>query len=639
MTESASDVDDAPGCCGNIWRKLTRRKVIYDDLMATDLSRVLSPLTVVLIGIGQMAGGGAFVILGTAALYAGPGVVVSFAIGALAAVVTGICYAEFAATIPRAGSGYLFSYVTLGELIAFIVGWQVILENLISCSALASAISGAINSMTDNAISNWTVHNVGSFHHQLLAPYPDLVALAIGFITVVAVCFGVHNSMRLSNILNGIEVVVIVFCIIAGFCLADTKNWTFAGFFPYGFSGVMKGAASSFFAFIGFEGVACAGEETANPQKTIPMALFTSLGIMVVLYLLQSAALTLMVPFNQVDPQSAFPEAFDKIGYTALGNVVALGIIIGLIGGLLTCLYTMTRITYAMSSDGLLFAILGKVNKRTKTPLIGEISFGSLAALLAVIFNLEILVEFLSVGTLITYTIVAAASIILHYQARVTVYDQQRQKLLPNPAMEIEAEETEPGTLKRRFRFLSFLGVGYPGFIVDLCVLLFAIFIGGFLSIFAYAYNEIREGTAWAIILLVLFALGFLTAFFIIYAHQKRRLNLPYTMPWVPFIPASAIALNVLLLINLSATTWIRFSIWFAAGLIIYFAYGIRNSALANPQQLARRRSMESLPTSDIRRDPILGLIDAPAMDVDERSPLLGRLKRGSSLLASARVS
>ncbi|XP_055347237.1 probable cationic amino acid transporter isoform X2 [Paramacrobiotus metropolitanus] len=619
---------DSPGWKARSRRflsRLTRRKVISDDVMSTELSRILTPLAVIMIGIGQMSGGGAFVVLGTAARLAGPGVMLSFAIGGLVAFTTGMCYAEFAATIPRAGSGYLFTYVTLGEFIAFVVGWQVILEELISLSSMSSAISGAIDSIADHAVSNYTMAYVGTFHSPMLAAYPDLLALGIGLVSLVVFLFGVNSSIFTSNVFTGLQLAVIVLCIAAGFAFADFSNWTVEGFLPNGFRGVMEGAASSFYAFIGFEGVACAGEETANPQKTIPMALFTSLGIMVVLYLLQAAALTLMVPFREIDPESAFPEAFAQLGHGVIAGVVALGIVIGLIGGLINGLYSLTRVVYSMSQDGLLFRIFGKINSRTKTPLFAEMFFGALAAALAVVFNVEILVEFLSVGTLIAYTIVSASSIVLHYQHRVTVYDVQRRKSHAIELPDDFEQDMMAGKLKDSFRRFS-IAPRPNRYAVDIAVVTFAIFVGAFLSMFSYAYSEIQECIWWALLLVILFGLGFVASYAVIVAHHKRRLRLPFEMPSVPFVPALSMALNILLLVNLSGMTWTRMAIWFSIGLIIYFSYGIRHSLLEKPQSetLSHTQDTDAV-DPDVFRDPNMGITDESAVGINEKTPLLSR--------------
>ncbi|GAV02620.1 hypothetical protein RvY_13161 [Ramazzottius varieornatus] len=567
-------MDQARHWFGHFWAKLTRRKVIREDLMKTNLKRSLSPVAVIAIGIGQMAGGGAFVVLGPATQYAGPAVVISFAIGALVAFVTGMCYAEFASTIPQAGSGYVFSYVTIGEFVAFIVGWQMVLEELVSAASMSSAISGAIDAMTNNTISEWTINNVGAFDSPYLAAYPDLLALAAGLLITTLMLLGSNRFTFIGTVLSFLGVVFIIFSIIVCFVFADSSNWTSVGFAPYGFRGIMRGAAVTFFAYIGFEGVSSAGEEAANPQRTIPLAMFSSLGIVTVFYLLQSIGLTLVVPYTQIDPQSAFPEAFISIGYPGIGITLAIGIIISLIGGLISNLFTMTRTTYAMAKDGLLFRLFAKVNSYTRSPIYSELIFGALAALLAVIFNLEILVEFLSVGTLCTYTIVAGCSIILHYQTRVAIYDVQQEGGDPTKRRGIAEDDGYEdlddlvgyGELKSRYRFWKRSYSPYPGFAVDISVVLLAAFAGAFYSVFIYAYDELADMVWWAVLLVVLFPLGFISAFLVITAHKKRRLRLPFQMPSVPLIPAISIALNVLLLSNLGWMSWVRFIVWLTIG-------------------------------------------------------------------------
>ncbi|OQV12829.1 putative cationic amino acid transporter [Hypsibius exemplaris] len=525
-----SSTGEAGGWIGGVFVRMTRRMVLRHSPLDTKLKRVLTTAGVTLFGIGQMAGGGPFVVAGAVAHMAGPGMVISFLIAGFTAILSGLCFAEFASAIPRTGSGYLFTYVTMGEFVAFLVGWQMILDQMLNVASVSSAVSGAVDAFANLAVANFTIAHVGPFPREsLLAPFPDFLAFGIGILSAVTMCFGFGRSAFLCNVLNAVNLLVILFCLAFGFATVDRTNWTYQGFLPYGFAGVMRGASSSFTSYIGFEGIASAGEETINPKRSIPLALMSSLLVLVVLYILMAVALTLAVPFEAIDLQAAFPEAFAYHGYIIEKNITSIGIALGMFGALIGSLYAVSRTAYAMASDGMFFKPFARISERTKGPLFGEVFFGVLAAFFALIFNLEILVEFQCVGTLMAYTIVAGCSIVFHYQRRVRVYaDDVADIEIYRVADRKEDEEPpEPSSLPALIRYVETV---LPRFAVDIALLCFAIFVGlAFATTIDVEFDLekwVHKTEWWPLIPGLVMSGCAVICFLVILYHRKRHLRL-----------------------------------------------------------------------------------------------------------------
>ncbi|XP_072174829.1 solute carrier family 7 member 14-like [Diadema setosum] len=384
------------------------------------LPKCLTTLDLVSLGVGSCMGTGMYVVSGLVAReMAGPGVILSFTIAAIASILSGVCYGEFGVRVPKTtGSAYMYSYVTVGEFTAFIIGWNLILEYLIGTAAGASALSSCFDSLFRNKISTFMRDNVGEFgiHKKT---YPDLVALVIAVIMTLIVAAGVKKSVVFNNALNALNVAVWVFIIVAGFFFIDGNNWTDRGFLPFGFSGVMTGAATCFYAFIGFDIIATTGEESRNPSRSIPLAIMLSLLICLVGYVSVSFVLTLGVPFYDISSESPLMDMFVQNNAEPGKYVVAIGSIAGLTVSLLGSLFPMPRVIYAMATDGLLFRFLGHVNVVTNTPAIATIIAGFLAAIMALLLSLGDLIEMMSIGTLLAYTLVSMCVLILRYQPHV----------------------------------------------------------------------------------------------------------------------------------------------------------------------------------------------------------------------------
>ncbi|XP_043925996.1 probable cationic amino acid transporter [Protopterus annectens] len=387
---------------------------------STKLARVLTTVDLVSLGVGSCVGTGMYVVSGLVAKeMAGPGVIVSFIIAAVASILSGVCYAEFGVRVPKTtGSAYTYSYVTVGEFVAFFIGWNLILEYLIGTAAGASALSSMFDSLANHSISRWMIDNIGSLNGlgKGEESYPDLLALVIAVLVTVIVAMGVKNSVGFNNVLNVINLAVWVFIMIAGLFFVSGSNWSAGQFLPYGWSGVLQGAATCFYAFIGFDIIATTGEEAKSPNTSIPYAITASLVTCLTAYVSVSVILTLMVPYYAIDAESPLMEMFAVHGFTVAKYIVAIGSVAGLTVSLLGSLFPMPRIIYAMAGDGLLFRFLSHVSSYTETPAVACIVSGFLASLLSLLVSLRDLIEMMSIGTLLAYTLVSVCVLLLRYQ-------------------------------------------------------------------------------------------------------------------------------------------------------------------------------------------------------------------------------
>ncbi|ESN96334.1 hypothetical protein HELRODRAFT_163387 [Helobdella robusta] len=370
--------------------------------------------------VGSTLGAGVYLLIGTVAkTLAGPAVVVSFLVAAVASFLAGICYAEFSARVPKAGSAYIYSYVSVGEFWAFVIGWNMILENIIGAAASGKAWSQFVDSIFNDTIRMTLEEKVGIREGTgWFDSYPDV--LALGFIIVVTIlsCIGVKISLRINMIFTVINLVVICCIVSVGLVYARFENWTNSpgGFFPFGFRGTMAGAATCFYSFVGFDTIATSGEESTNPTRHVPIAIIITLSLCLLAYLSVSSVLTLLVPWNTLAMTAALPKAFAQRGIVGAEIAIGIGGVCGLTAATLAVLYPLPRSIYSMAQDGLMFHWLGKIWKKTDIPVVAMCISGVLVAVSALLLDLDSLIEMMSLGTLMAYTMVAISVLILRYQ-------------------------------------------------------------------------------------------------------------------------------------------------------------------------------------------------------------------------------
>ncbi|KAI9565618.1 hypothetical protein GHT06_009410 [Daphnia sinensis] len=536
----------------------------------TTLAKVLNTFDLTLLGVGSTLGVGIYVLAGSVALdTAGPAVCISFMVAAIASAFAAMSYAEFGARVPKAGSAYIYSYVTVGEFIAFVIGWNLILEYLIGTASVARAFSANLDALTNYTMSQ-AFEETFPLKSPGLSPYVDFFCMAVTLALAVLLGLGVRSSAIFTNIFTFVNITVVIFVIIGGSINADPNNWRIpaeqvpegfgkGGFFPYGFSGVMAGAAKCFFAFVGFDSIASTGEEAKNAKKSIPFSINLTLLIVFFAYFGVSTVITLMWPYYLQDPNTPLVYAFEQIGWDIAAMTISIGSLFGLAASLLGAMIPLPRVIYAIAKDGLMFRFLAKINPRFQTPLIATAVSGVLAAVLGSLFDLDSLVDMMSIGTLLAYTLVAISVLILRYEAA------EVDLLAMNG--EVDKESRMPWQrlpTKQSSRKAIYSTVAYCILSLVLCGM----------------FVLLEENTSpW-----VLFGVGISfgpMVMLVIYLIMLPRSKIPlyFKVPGVPVVPCLSVIINTYLMLKLDGATWVRFGVWMAIGFLLYFGYGMWNSS------------------------------------------------------------
>jgi APA family basic amino acid/polyamine antiporter len=415
---------------------LTRTKTVEQSIEDTEepgqrLRRSLSALDLTIFGVGVVIGTGIFVLTGEAAgVEAGPAVAVSFVVAGIACALAAVCYAEFASTVPVAGSAYTFSYATLGEVFAWIIGWDLILELALGAATVASGWSTYFADLAEQA-GITLPESVYSEGH-------NLVAAAIVLLLTGVICFGINVSAKVNAVIVAIKVGIVLLVIVAGLFFVKASNYSpfippagsegakaappdpsllqdlgLSTGGPFGIAGIITAAALVFFAFIGFDVVATAAEETKNPQRDLPRGIFGSLAICTTLYVAVSLVITGMVKYDQISVEAPLAEAFRSVGKPTIATIISIGALAGLTTVMMILMIGQSRVFFAMARDRLLPPTFATVNERTGTPLRTTLTTGVVIAVMAALLPLEELAKLVNIGTLFAFIVVSIGVVIL----------------------------------------------------------------------------------------------------------------------------------------------------------------------------------------------------------------------------------
>ena len=506
------------------------------------LKKTLGAFDLILLGVGVIMGTGIFVFTGVvAAKYAGPAIVVSLVLSAIACAFAALAYAELASIVPISGSSYTYSYAVLGEIVAWMVGWSLILEYSLGASAVAAGWSAYATGLFKSA---------GFAVPQALTAVPadggiiNLPAVIISLFLSFLLVRGTKESTTLNRILVAVKLVaVFIFLFLAG-PKVDPANWT--PFMPFGISGVVTGAATIFLAYIGFDIVSTAAEECKNPNRDLPIGIIGSLIVCAILYVSVAAVLTGVVPYTELNTGEPVAFALRSIGYNMGSALVGTGAIAGITTVLLVVMYGQTRVFYAMSRDGMLPAGICKIHPKYQTPHIITILSGIVVAIVSGLTPISVIAELTNIGTLFAFVLVSGGVLVLDAKGSAT------QKEIAGKGFRIPY-----------FNSRYFLPLAWGG------ILLLLLWwqppeFRALLSCFG-GLNSSLLRTEFPILI---FLLG---AVIMTFLAVWKQLSL---------IPVLGLLTNFYLMAQLGVTNWMRFLVWLVIGLVIYFGYGRRFSKL-----------------------------------------------------------
>ncbi|XP_060992469.1 cationic amino acid transporter 3-like [Dama dama] len=568
----------------------------------------LSAIELVFLGVGRNLGAGLYIVVGAVAKFvAGPAIVVCFLVAGLSSLLSRLCYVEFDARVPSSSSAYVCSYVMMGQLWAFAVGWNIIVLFLSATACTAMAWRYAFDNLIGDRISQALEGTFPLHVPYLLATYADFFTLGLVLLLAVLLALGVPESAWVYRVFTGINILVLSFIIGSGFIKGDLHNWKLTehdyelattvftdslgpvgagGFVPFDFEGVLRGAATCFYAFVGFAAINPRGNEVTVHQRSISLI---SLLMCFLAYFGVSAALTLMVPYYQIHHHSPLPEAFLHVGWGPARYVVAIGILCALTSSLLGDMFPMSQLIHAMAEDGLLFRGLARVYGHTKIPIMAIMYSGSLAAIMALLFGFSDIVNLMAVVSLLAYSMVSFSGLVLRYQPDQNLGKNEKTKEkiemkfgVEGSPLDSEPEARTSNILKSLWFPTSTFPTRKSGQIVYGCAFLLVLLLTILSLILAQWPRRVFSGDPMLTTVAVLLLLLITGVTVIIWRQPQDPSPLMFRVPALPVLPLMSIFLNIYLMMQMSTWTWTLFGIWNAVEFAIYFGYGIRHSLEEN---------------------------------------------------------
>ncbi|XP_074580701.1 cationic amino acid transporter 9, chloroplastic [Curcuma longa] len=544
------------------WSSARRRKSIGVPSDGSDhsggLVRGLGLLDLILLGIGASIGAGIFVVTGTVARDAGPGVTVSFALAGAACVLNAFCYAELSSRFPAVvGGAYLYTYTAFNELTAFLVFTQLMLDYHIAAASIARSLASYFVSLLElfpffkGHFPSWIGHGGIEFFGGIVSI--NILAPILLVILTVILCCGVKESSAVNSFMTATKVVIVIIVIFTGAFEVDVSNWS--PFAPNGFKAIVTGATVVFFSYVGFDAVANSAEESKKPQRDLPIGILASLLVCAMLYVGVCLVITGMVPYKILGEEAPLAEAFTAKGLKFVTVLISIGAVAGLTTTLLVGLYVQSRLYLGLARDGLLPAIFSKVHLVRHTPIHSQVWVGIVASIMAGLFNVRQLSHILSVGTLTGYSVVSACVITLRWKDTVT--NQVSQKCITSRS---------EGTI-------CLVAIAFCGFIAGLC----------------YRFNASIILMIFAIIIAILGASA-------LQFRQDYADPPGFSCPAVPVIPIVSVFFNMFLFAQLHEEAWYRFIIVSLIAIVMYASYGQYH---ANPVSSEHSHAYHGIPSSE----------------------------------------
>ncbi|XP_060857049.1 high affinity cationic amino acid transporter 1-like [Metopolophium dirhodum] len=641
--------DSVTQLCETLERKtlsqiLFRRKKedVLDQPDAKKLARVLNLFDLTSLGVGSTLGVGVYVLAGIVAkTLAGPATVLSFVLAAFASAISGLCYSEFAARVPRAGSAYVYSYVGVGEFIAFVIGLNLILEYVIGTASVAKALSNYIDALFGYPMKTCMTY-IFPMNVSFLAGYPDLLSFSLVVLLSFLLSWGVRESAMINNVFTIVNLLTVGTVVVSGLFKINFHNWSISkqdipasanggegGFMPFGWAGVTMGAAKCFYGFIGFDSIATTGEEAKNPKRDIPLAIILSLIIITFAYCCTSSVLTLMWPYYDQDIDAPFPYVYDQLGWTSMKIIVSSGAIFAMFASLLASMFSMPRILMTMAEDGLMFSLFSDIHPTLKTPVKATLLSGLFAGIITMFLNLDQLMNMMSIGTLLAYTIVCVCVLLLRYRN-----NSDGDEFVKNQGND---EPETGGFVNTVERYLNLSNIDNCNKETERVATTLAVLYVCTSALFSFAtvqqecvvtihqwcdesdsnatvfqpgcvvntnntnntttpFEKECVGNDIAMYTSVILAIGLVLLMYLLSRQPQSKKKLSFKVPLVPLIPCISILMNVYLMMKLDLNTWIRFSIWMIMGLFVYVFYGMSHSV----EGLKRKGEPKMSPSSSV---------------------------------------